>query len=177
MSRVGKQELQIPKNTEVAVDGGVVRVKGPNGELSKRVHDEVVITVSDSTVTFKPKKETLQSRALWGTVASHVKNMLHGVNEPFSKKLIVEGVGFRVELRGKELVMSLGFSHPVVIPVPEGITVVVEKNEITISGIDKEAVGQFAANIRKVKKPEPYKGKGIRYHDEVVLRKQGKKAA
>jgi large subunit ribosomal protein L6 len=176
MSRIGKQTIEIPEKTEVTVEGSVVRVKGPHGELSKKMRSEVEIIVEGNTVIARPRKSTKLGRALWGTYASLIKGMVRGVNEPFVKKLVVEGVGYRVSLSGKDLQLSVGFSHPVIIAVPETITVSVEKNEITISGADKEQVGQFAANVRAVKKPEPYKGKGIRYDDEVVRRKQGKRA-
>jgi large subunit ribosomal protein L6 len=175
MSRIGKQELVIPDKTTVSVLDGVVSVKGPLGELSRPVRSEIAITVTDGTVTCSPQKESKFSRALWGTYASHMKNMISGVNAPFVKKLVVEGVGYRAEISGKSLKLLVGFSHPVLFDLPENLTVSVEKNEITISGIDKEKVGQFAAEVREVKKPEPYKGKGIRYSDEVVRRKQGKK--
>lgn len=177
MSRVGKQIIEIPPKTEVTVSAGSVRVKGPLGELERSFRPEDVhITVEGNEVKVDPKRNTKISRSLWGTYASHVKNMVEGVNTPFEKKLVVEGVGYRVEVRGEELVLSVGFSHPVALAIPTGVTVAVEKNEITISGFDKERVGQFAANVRAVRKPEPYKGKGIRYSDEIIRRKQGKRA-
>jgi len=128
-------------------------------------------------VQVSPKGESLQSRALIGTYASHVRNMISGVNSGFSKKLIIEGVGFKWDVQGKTLNLALGFSHPVKMAIPEGLTVKADKGALTIEGFDKEAVGQFAANVRALKKPEPYKGKGIRYDGEVIRRKQGKKAA
>ncbi len=124
-----------------------------------------------------PKGNTRLARALWGTYASHIRNMVSGVNTPFVKKLQIEGIGFKAELNGKNLKLALGFSHPVIVAIPEGVAAVVEKNIVTISGADKESVGQFAASVRALKKPEPYKGKGIRYEGEVVRQKQGKKAA
>lgn len=176
MSRIGKQAVAIPEKTSVTVDAGVLTVQGPHGALSKEIHPQVDIEVSEEGVQVTPKNDSQLARALWGTFASHLHNMVQGVNTPFSKKLVLEGVGYRVELRGSELVLNVGYSHPVVMPLPEGITATVEKNEITIAGIDKEAVGQFAAEVRAKKKPEPYKGKGLRYDNEVILRKQGKKA-
>jgi len=176
MSRVGKQIIQIPEKTEVDISSDVLTVKGPLGELVKNIHPAVTIKVEGSEATVTPNKDTIEARSLWGTFASHVKNMVQGVNEAYTKKLVVEGVGFRVEVKGNSLVLNVGFSHPVELPIPEGLTVTVEKNVITISGSDKEVVGQFTAVIRSKKKPEPYKGKGIRYSDEVVRRKQGKKA-
>ncbi len=178
MSRIAKLPIPIPKGTEVTLAGGMITVKGPKGTLSRVFRDEVNAVLTPESITLTPKKETdIFSRALWGTYASHVKNMIAGVNTPYMKKLILEGVGFKSEVKGKDLALALGFSHPVSVPIPEGLTVTAEKNIISISGIDKEAVGQFAAKIRAMKKPEPYKGKGFRYEGEVIRRKQGKKAA
>ncbi len=177
MSRVGKQQLQIPEKTDVAYEGGVFTVKGPLGTLQKKFTDAVAITIDGGMVSFAPKGEDPFSRSLWGTYASHVENMLQGVTTPYVKKLILEGVGFKSEVKGRELHLALGFSHPVIVPIPEGLTVTAEKNVVTISGIDKELVGEFAASTRALKKPEPYKGKGFRYDDEVIRRKQGKKTA
>lgn len=177
MSRVGKQQLQIPDKTEVSYEGGVFRVKGPLGTLEKPFKDAVAITIENGVVTFAQKGNDPFSKAIWGTYASHVKNMLAGVNAPYVKKLILEGVGFKSEVKGKELHLALGFSHPVIVKIPEGLTVTAEKNLVTISGIDKELVGEFAASTRARKKPEPYKGKGFRYDNEVIRRKQGKKTA
>jgi large subunit ribosomal protein L6 len=178
MSRIGKQELIIPSGTEVKFVDGVVSVKGPKGELSRALLPDVAVTIADGKVTLKQATETNFSYALWGTYASHIKNMIAGVNTPYVKKLILEGVGFKSEVKGgKTLDLALGFSHPVSIVIPEGLTVTAEKNNITVTGIDKEQVGQFTAMVRGWKKPEPYKGKGFRYHDEVIRRKQGKKSA
>jgi large subunit ribosomal protein L6 len=177
MSRIGKQIIAIPEKTDVSVSGKVVTVKGPLGTLSRPLRDDIEVKVENNTVSFIPKTNTPFSRALWGTYASHVINMIKGVNAPYTKKLIVEGVGYKWEVAGKNINLALGFSHPVIVPIPEGLTVVTDKGTMTISGIDKEMVGQFSANIRALKKPEPYKGKGIRYDDEVIRRKQGKKAA
>jgi large subunit ribosomal protein L6 len=177
MSRVGKQIIEIPEKTEVLVEDGTIRVRGPLGELDCAFRSsDVDVTVADRTVTVSPKRNSKPVRSLWGTYASHIKNMVRGVNEPFVKKLVVEGIGYRVEVSGDNLVLSVGYSHPVRIPIPKELTVSVEKNEITISGSDKELVGAFAASTRARKKPEPYKGKGIRYKDETVRRKQGKRA-
>ncbi|MDQ5931068.1 MAG: large subunit ribosomal protein [Patescibacteria group bacterium] len=177
MSRVGKQQLEVPANTTVDFTGGVFTVKGPLGTLSKVFTDTISITIENNVVSFAPKKDDPFSRALWGTYASHVKNMLAGVNTPYVRKLILEGVGFKSEVKGKDLNLALGFSHPVVVPIPEGLTVTAEKNNITVTGIDKELVGAFTAKVRALKKPEPYKGKGFRYDDEVIRRKAGKKTA
>lgn len=177
MSRVGKQQLNIPDKTEASYSEGVFRVKGPLGTLQKTFKDVVGIVIDNNVVTFTQKGDDPFSKAIWGTYASHVKNMLAGVNAPYSKKIILEGVGFKSEVKGKELHLALGFSHPVVVKIPEGLTVMAEKNVISISGIDKEMVGEFAASTRALKKPEPYKGKGFRYDNEVIRRKQGKKTA
>lgn len=176
MSRIGKQIVTIPNGTEVTVADGVISVKGKGGELRKKLHADVTVTVADGTVVVNPANDSRQAQALWGTFASHVQNMVTGVNEPFEKKLLVEGVGYKVNLNGKTLVLDVGFSHSVEMTAPEDLEVSVDKNEITIKGADKERVGQFAADVRAVKKPEPYKGKGIRYEDEVVRRKEGKRA-
>ncbi len=177
MSRVGKQQLHIPAGTEIVFTDGVMTVKGPKGTLTKTFKDNVSITIENGTVSFAPNVSDPFSRALWGTYASHVKNMIAGVNEPFVKKLILEGVGFKSEVKGENLHLALGFSHPVVVAIPSGLTVTAEKNNITVTGINKELVGQFTASVRAMKKPEPYKGKGFRYHDEVIRRKAGKKTA
>lgn len=176
MSRVGQQIIAIPPKTEVVKKDGLLVVKGPLGELSREFRDDIEITVKDGTVTFAPKNMTPATRALWGSYASHVKNMIHGVNEKYEKKLLIEGVGLRAEVKDKEFVFALGLSHPVTVAIPEGITATSEKGLITVSGIDKEQVGSFAAEIRALKKPEPYKGKGIRYESEIIRRKQGKKS-
>ncbi|AKM84071.1 TPA: 50S ribosomal protein L6 [Candidatus Campbellbacteria bacterium] len=177
MSRIGKREISIPEKTEVIIDGNKVTVKGPLGELTREIRSEIKIKIENGIITMTPIDETVFVRSLWGTTSSHISNMIDGVNKPFEKKLIVEGVGFRADAKGKDLVMNLGFSHEVIIPIPADLTVTTEKNTITISGIDKERVGKFSADVRSNKKPEPYKGKGIRYSDEVVRRKQGKKTA
>lgn len=145
--------------------------------LTRRVHPSVSITVEDAGVRVAPRDHSRLARALTGTFASHVKNMVQGVGTPYTKKLILEGVGYRVEMRGSELVLTVGFSHPVMLAIPSDVSVKVEKNTITLESADKESVGQFAADIRRVKPPEPYLGKGIRYEGEIIRRKQGKKAA
>ncbi len=176
MSRTGKRPIAIPAGTDVTVASGELAVKGKGGTLKRAIHPAVSIAVDGKSVSVTPLAQTRLAQALWGTYASHVRNMIAGVNQPFVKKLQIEGIGFRAELSGKTLSLSIGFSHPVKMAVPEGLTVAVEKNIITISGADKEQVGQFAAVVRAQKKPEPYKGKGIRYEGEVVREKQGKKA-
>jgi len=177
MSRLGKKPISVPEKTEVSFTDGIFVVKGPGGELRKKFKNDIGVTIDGKEIVLTLNKETGLSKALWGTYASHITNMIAGVNTPYEKKLIVEGVGFKSDVSNNKIVMSLGFSHPVIIDVPEGITASAEKNVIKISGIDKEEVGRFAAQIRAKKKPEPYKGKGIRYDGEVIRRKQGKKTA
>ena len=177
MSRIGKKIIAIPKATEVSLSDGLITVKGPLGTLTKKLKGDIVVTVGATEVTLVPKRETLENRALWGTYASHIMNMIAGVTTPYVKKLIIEGIGYKSEVKGDNLVLALGFSHPVIVPIPKTLKVTAEKNIITVTGIDKEVVGEFVAQVRSLKKPEPYKGKGIRYEGEVVKRKQGKKTA
>ncbi|MEK7213586.1 MAG: 50S ribosomal protein L6 [Patescibacteria group bacterium] len=176
MSRIAKKPIAIPEKTEVKYSNGVLSVKGPLGELKKNLRPEIDIKIENNEVILTPVRQSLDVLALWGTYASHLRNMLQGVNKAFEKKLIVEGIGFKSDVKGKDLHLALGFSHPVKIKIPEGLKVTAEKNVITVSGIDIEKVGQFVAKTRALKKPEPYKGKGIRYSDEVIRRKQGKKS-
>jgi large subunit ribosomal protein L6 len=177
MSKIGKQELHIPNGVKVSQEGGVFTVAGPKGTISKNFRDDVTINIGAEVVTLSPKRNDKFSKSLWGTYAAHIKNMIQGVTTPYTKKLILEGVGFKSEVKGKDFHFALGFSHPVVVPIPEGLTATAEKNNITITGVDKELVGSFTASVRALKKPEPYKGKGMRYDDEVIRRKQGKKTA
>ena len=177
MSRIGKQIIEIPAQTTVTTKSGSVSVRGPLGELTRDFKNVVTIAVEGNEVKLTPCDTTIDTKALWGTYAAHIVNMIAGVNRVYEKKLMIEGIGFRSEVSGQKLTLALGFSHPVIVSIPSGIKVTAEKNLITIAGIDKEAVGQFAANVRALKKPEPYKGKGIRYHDEIIRRKQGKKTA
>lgn len=167
----------VPAGVTVTFDATDVRVKGPKGEIVRPLRDEVVFKQENNTITSEPRRNDKFSRSLWGTYMSHIKNMIKGVETPFEKKLLVEGVGFKWDVKGNDLNLSLGFSHPVLVKIPQGLTVVAEKGSLTITGIDKELVGLFASKIRSLKKPEPYKGKGIRYSTEVIRRKQGKKSA
>jgi large subunit ribosomal protein L6 len=176
MSRLAKKPIVIPSKVQVAVDGGVITVKGAKEVLSRPVHSFVNIAVESEGVVVTPKNNTRLAKALTGTFASHIKSMIMGVETPFKKVLELNGVGYKVEQKGKDLVFSVGFSHQVTLTVPEGLTATVVKNTITIEGASKEQVGQFSAEVRAVKPPEPYLGKGIKYSDEVILRKQGKKA-
>ncbi len=177
MSRIGKKIIELPEKTEVSIADGVISVKGPLGELSRTIGNNFQVSLTPKDVTIVPSISGTEEKALWGTYASHITNMILGVNKAFEKKLVLEGIGFRVEVKGQDLVLALGFSHPVTVRIPEGLKVSVEKNVITISGINKEEVGSFTALLRDLKKPEPYKGKGLRYEGEVVKIKQGKKSA
>lgn len=177
MSRIGKQIIGIPQGTDVLFEGSRMTVRGPLATLTRDIPRGVILEKTADGVVVTPANNSKSSRSLWGTFASHVKNMVHGVQKPYEKKLILEGVGYKVELKGNDvLVLRVGFSHPVEVSAPTGITIAVEKNIITVTGSDKELVGSFTARIRKIKPPEPYKGKGMRYENEVVRRKQGKKA-
>jgi len=176
MSRLAKKPISIPAKVTVTSADGTLTVKGAKETLSRAVHSSVVIDVTPDGVVVAPKNTSRLARALTGTFAAHVKAMIQGVETPFKKTLQVNGVGYKVDLKGKDLVFAVGFSHPVVMSVPEGITAAVNKNVITVEGADKQKVGQFAAEIRGIKPPEPYLGKGIKYEDETILRKQGKKA-
>ncbi len=175
MSRLGKQPVKLPAGVEVTVAGGVLTVKGPKGTLTRKTVPDVVIAVENGEVALTPKAGSDAAKALWGTYAAHLANMVTGVTEGFTKKLEIEGVGYRAEAQGQKIKLNMGYSHPVELAIPEGIAVVVEKGLITITGHDIEKVGQFAADVRAVREPEPYKGKGIRYQGEYIIRKQGKK--
>jgi large subunit ribosomal protein L6 len=177
MSRIGKQQIKIPAGVEVTFDAHAVRVKGPKGEVTRDLRSEVVFKNENGVISSTPLRNDKFSRALWGTYMSHLSNMIEGVVTPFTKKLLIEGVGFKWDVKGTDLALSLGFSHGVSRPIPKGLTVVADKGSLTITGVDKEQVSLFASQIRSLKKPEPYKGKGIRYSDEVIRRKQGKKSA
>jgi len=175
MSRLGKIPVIIPSGVTVTLENDVLMVKGPKATLSREVKKDIDIKIDGNTVTLTPTK-TEAAPALWGTYAAHLRNMIKGVTEGYTRILEIEGVGYRAEVKGSDIVLSMGFSHPVVLAIPAGITAEVLKSVITLSGADKDALGQFAANVRKVKEPEPYKGKGIRYRGEYIIRKQGKKA-
>lgn len=177
MSRIAKKPIMIPAKTEASFSGGVMTIKGPLGSLSKTFRPYVNVAVENGAITLTLNSNTLQARALWGTYASHIKNMIAGVNKAYEKRLIVEGIGYKADVKGTNLVLAVGFSHPVTLPIPKDLKVTTDKSTVIVSGIDCESVGQFAAVVRATKKPEPYLGKGIRYIDEVIRRKQGKKAA
>jgi large subunit ribosomal protein L6 len=175
MSRLGKIPVAIPAGVTVTLEDGVLTVKGPKGTLTRNVRPDVQIVIENNEVKLTPGTTPL-AKALWGTYAAHVRNMVKGVTKDFTQILDIEGVGYRAEVRGNDLVLNVGYSHPVPITIPAGVNAVVEKTTITLTGPDKDVLGQFAANVRKIRKPEPYKGKGIRYRDEFIIRKQGKKA-
>lgn len=179
MSRLAKQPIAIPSGVTVTFENGVLNVKGPKGELTRTfTTDKVFIELVDATIVVTPKTmDDAFIRALLGTYASHVINMIEGVTKGFEKKLILEGVGFKSAVNGDTLDLALGFSHPVKVTIPKELTVTAEKNIITVTGINKELVGSFTAEVRSLKKPEPYKGKGFRYDGEIIRRKQGKKSA
>lgn len=177
MSRIGKQPIELPAGVQASINDSGVVIKGPKGELSFAKLPAISLRQEGNQLFVEVAEETeKENSAIWGLTRSLIANIVKGVSEGHQKFLELEGVGYKVNLQGNKLVMSLGFSHPVEFEAPKGITFSVEKNAITISGIDKELVGQVAANIRKSKKPEPYKGKGIRYKGEVIRRKSGKKA-
>jgi large subunit ribosomal protein L6 len=176
MSRLAKKPIAIPAKVQVTFADGVLTVKGAKETLTRSVHSSVSMEVGPEGVQITPTNNTRLAHALTGTFAAHLKAMIMGVETPFKKTLQLNGVGYKVELKGKELVFAVGFSHPVALTVPEGLTATVTKNVIVIEGADKQRVGQFAAEVRGIKPPEPYLGKGIKYDDEVILRKQGKKA-
>ena len=176
MSRVGSSAITIPADVTLSNDGGVIVVKGKNGELSTSLHSDVELSVADNVATLKPARDTRQAKALWGTMRSNLNNMVVGVTEGFTRKLEINGVGYRAAMQGNKLVLSLGFSHPVEMEVPAGLKVAVENNtSITITGADKQLLGQFASEVRAKRPPEPFKGKGVKYADEYIVRKEGKK--
>jgi large subunit ribosomal protein L6 len=177
MSRIGKLPIEIPAGVTITVDGGIISVTGPKGTLSQPQLPHVDVTIADNVLTVTRKSEEKLAKAQHGLMRALINNMVVGTTKGFDKKLEVNGVGFRVNGGGQAVTMSLGFSHPVEYKAMEGVSLTVEKNTITVSGIDKQKVGQVAAEIRALKKPEPYKGKGIKYADEVIVRKAGKTGA
>jgi len=176
MSRVGSSAITIPADVTLSNDGGVIVVKGKNGELSTSLHSDVELSVADNVATLKPARDTRQAKALWGTMRSNLNNMVVGVTEGFTRKLEINGVGYRAAMQGNKLVLSLGFSHPVEMDVPAGLKVAVDNNtSVTITGADKQLLGQFASEVRAKRPPEPFKGKGVKYANEYIVRKEGKK--
>ena len=178
MSRLGKLPIEIPAGTKARIEGGFIIVNGPKGELKEKMHDQVKVIINEKEIIVDiVNKENKKEKALWGLYRSLINNMVTGVNKPFEKKLEINGVGYRAAVSGNTLLLNVGYSHQVEFILPKGISAIVEKNIITLSGIDKQAVGENAAQIRRVRKPEPYKGKGIKYIDEVIRRKAGKSSA
>jgi large subunit ribosomal protein L6 len=176
MSRIGKKPVPIPSGVTASVDGQHVAVKGPKGELKHVLVDEVIAKLEDGSIEVAPRDETQAARAMWGMSRTLVANLVTGVTEGFTKKLEITGVGYRAAVQGSNVQLQLGYSHDILFPIPEGIQVQCPKpTEIVITGIDKQKVGQVAAEIRRFRPPEPYKGKGVRYAGEFILRKEGKK--
>ena len=175
MSRIGKLPVKVPKGVNITLNEQTVKVKGPHGELSQLIPKEISVSISDDTVTVSKNEETIKARQNYGLVRSLVNNMVIGVSEKFEKKMQMIGVGYRAQIQGKKLTLLVGYSHPVEFEIPDDIEVAVEANtNLTVKGANKEKVGLLASQIRATRPPEPYKGKGIRYVDEVVLRKAGK---
>ena len=176
MSRIGKKPVAVPAGVTATVTGQTVKVKGAKGELSFVVPDRVNVAMEDGAIAVQPRDETKQARAMWGMSRSQVANLVEGVSKGYEKKLDINGVGYRAAVAGKVLKLALGYSHEIDFDIPAGITIVTPKpTEILVSGIDKQRVGQVAAEIRELRGPEPYKGKGIKYSDEFIFRKEGKK--
>jgi large subunit ribosomal protein L6 len=176
MSKIGNKPINIPAGVNISIGSEEIEVRGPNAVLKVPVLKDVIVEMKDNQICFTTKKQDTQSKSNWGTMRSLVQNAVSGSKESFVKTLVIEGIGYRASMDGKKLVMNLGFSHPIKFLAPEDINVIVDGNLIKISGANKSQVGEVAANIRKFKKPEPFKGKGIRYSDEIVRRKAGKKA-
>ncbi len=178
MSRIGNRVIHIPSDVTVTLDGNKVTVKGPKGELTEEFNNLISINIEDNKLTCKRANEELFTKSIHGTTNALIENMIIGVSKGYTVELETVGVGYRFQVSGKQINVSAGFSHPVVVDIPEGITVEAPSTtELKLSGIDKQKVTEFAANIRKIRKPEPYKGKGIRYKGEVIRRKEGKKAS
>ncbi len=176
MSRIGKKPVLIPEGVTVTVEGQTVTAKGPKGELNFVVNKEVLVKMEEGAIQVDPRDQSKEARSKWGMSRTMVSNILEGVKDGFEKKLEINGVGYRAAMQGKDVQLSLGFSHEVVYKVPEGVTVACTKpTELVVSGIDKQKVGQVAAEIRSYRPPEPYKGKGVKYADETIFRKEGKK--
>jgi large subunit ribosomal protein L6 len=176
MSRIGKKAVPIPSGVQAAVEGQTVKVKGPKGALQLVLHDDVMAKLDKSEIKVDPRFETKRARSQWGTSRTLIANLIEGVTKGFEEKLEITGVGFRAALQGKNLQMQLGYSHDIVYPIPQGITVAVPKpTEVVVTGFDKQQVGQVAAELRGFRPPEPYKGKGVKYSGEYIFRKEGKK--
>jgi large subunit ribosomal protein L6 len=176
MSRVGKKPVPIPSGVTAPVDGQMVTVKGPKGALSLELHRDVAATLDKGEIKVDPRAQTKRARAMWGTYRSLLANLVEGVTKGFERRLEISGVGYRAAVQGRSLQVQLGYSHDIVYPIPEGITIAVPKpTEVVVSGIDGQKVGHVAAEIRAFRRPEPYKGKGVKYSKELIFRKEGKK--
>jgi len=176
MSRVGKYPVTVPKGVDIALKDGEITVKGQLGQFAYGLPEEVEVSQEDATIVVKPLSETKKARALWGTTHANINNMVLGVSEGFKRELEINGVGYRAQVQGQNLVLQLGYSHDVIFPIPDGIQIKCEKpTAVTVTGADKQQVGQVAAKIRGFRPPEPYKGKGVKYAEEQILRKEGKK--
>jgi large subunit ribosomal protein L6 len=176
MSRVGKRAVAVPSGVTASIEGQTVKVKGPKGALQIVLHDDVVATMEKGAIKVDPRDQSKRARAMWGTYRAQVANLVHGVTQGFEQRLEINGVGYRAAVQGKNLQLQLGYSHDVIYPIPDGITITTPRPvEIVISGIDRQRVGQVAANIRGFRPPEPYKGKGVKYANEYIFRKEGKK--
>lgn len=176
MSRIGKQPIEIPENVTVSLEDDNIKIKGPKGELEFNYGYNVKVSLKDKEIIVEKKGNDKNAQALWGTIRALIQNMIQGVTDGFKKVLELYGVGYKMAVQGKKLVLNLGFSHPIELEIPEGISAEIDAEKLTISGIDKQAVGQFTAEIRALKKVEPYKGKGFRYEGEQFIKKEGKKA-
>jgi large subunit ribosomal protein L6 len=178
MSRLGKNPIQIPAGTQVKIENNFVMVKGPKGELKEKLHDLVKIEFDDKEIKLKiDDKEDKKQKSLWGLYSRLVLSMVKGVNTPYEKSLEINGVGYKASIAGNKIILNVGYSHPVNFILPDGVSGQIKENIITLSSIDKQLLGETAARIREVRKPEPYKGKGIKYSDEIIKRKQGKTSA
>lgn len=176
MSKIGKMPIELPKGVEVTVDGDMVKVKGAKGELSRQIPKYLDIEIADEEVKIKTQRKSADAMAMYGTIRSHIANMVKGVSDGWEKSLELIGTGYRAQISGNKLTLVVGYSHPIDIEAPEGIDFKVEKNVVTVSGVDKDVVGFISAKIREVRPPEPYKGKGIKYQNEEIIRKPGKAA-
>lgn len=176
MSRIGKKPISIPEGVQVDLKNNVINVSGPKGKLELVCAYEIKIEIKDNTIVTEKKQSSKRAAAMWGTTNRLIENMIKGVTEGFEKKLELSGVGFRMAVKGKQLDLALGFSHPILLDIPDGIEAKIDGNMLSIFGIDKQKVGQFTAEVRSLKPVEPYKGKGFKYDDEIVRRKEGKKA-
>lgn len=176
MSRIGKKNILIPTGVEIKVDNGFVKVKGPKGEVSRPLRPEMDVEISNGILSVAPRTSSRETSSLWGLTRALLANDIRGVSEGYAKKMEIEGIGYKSVVEGNSLVLNVGFTHPIKVEAPEGVKFSVEKNVITISGVDKEKITQIASRIKKVRPPEPYKGKGIHYQGEIIRRKLGKRA-